>query len=62
MSEPVLRKIDLTAMWELAEKKAQFRYENEGYGCWEDADKYEREDFVSYELFKIYRENGYEIV
>lgn len=36
-------------LWKKAQKQAKKEYEKE-YGCWEDADKSEREDWV----FSIY--------
>lgn len=32
-------------LWKVAQKKAKKEYEEE-CGCWEEADKYEREDWV----------------
>ena len=39
-------------LWKLAQKKAKKNYEME-YGSWEEADKYEREDWVFYEYNKL---------
>lgn len=40
-------------LWKLAQQKAKEEYE-ENWGSWEEADKYEREDFVwaAYEKLK----------
>lgn len=39
-------------LWEAAQKRAKMEYEKE-YGCWEDADKYERQDLVFSEYMKL---------
>ena len=39
-------------LWKLVQKKAKKNYEME-YGSWEEADKYEREDWVFYEYNKL---------
>lgn len=39
-------------LWEIARKQAIKEYEEEG-GCWEDADKYEREDLVFSTYMKL---------
>lgn len=36
-------------LWKSAQEQAKKEYEKE-YGCWDDADKYEREDWV----FSVY--------
>ena len=41
-------------IWELAQKLAKERYEEETTdGAWDEADKYEREDYVFTEYFKL---------
>lgn len=44
---------ELVELWKKAQKMAKEEYE-ENYGNWEEADKYEREDFVwaAYEKLK----------
>lgn len=39
-------------LWKEAQKQAKRTYEKE-YGCWEDADKYERQDLVFSEYMKL---------
>jgi hypothetical protein len=39
-------------LWEIAREQAIKEYEEEG-GCWEDADKYEREDLVFSAYMKL---------
>ena len=43
-------------LWEAAQEQAKSEYEKE-YGCWEDADKYEREDWVFSRYMKL-KENA----
>ena len=38
--------------WQIAQKNAQIEYEKE-CDCWEDADKYERQDLVFSEYMKL---------
>lgn len=39
-------------LWKLAQEQAIKEYEEE-YGCWEDVDKYEREDWVFSAYMKL---------
>lgn len=39
-------------LWKKAQKQAKKEYEKE-CGCWEDADKYERQDWVFSEYTKL---------
>ena len=43
-------------LWKLAQEQAIKEYE-EGYGNWEDADKYEREDWVFSAYMKLKENN-----
>ena len=40
-------------LWEEAQARARERYEEECGGDWEEADKYEREDYVFAEYMKL---------
>lgn len=44
-------------LWEMAREQAIKNYEEE-YGCWEDADKYEREDWVFSAYMRLKEENN----
>lgn len=43
-------------LWQMAQERARTKYEEE-YGSWEDADKYERGDWVFTEYMKLKEEN-----
>jgi len=45
-------------MWERAQKLASSRYEEENNRSWEEADKYEREDYVHSEFEKLNNQKG----
>ena len=46
------KEITLEELWTMAQKQAIKEYE-EDYGSWEDADKYEREDWVFSAYMKL---------
>ena len=46
------KKITLAELWDMAQEQAIKEYE-EDYGSWEDADKYEREDYVFSAYMKL---------
>ena len=47
-------------LWKAAQEQAKKEYEKE-CGCWDDADKYEREDWVFSAYIKLKEEKSYEI-
>ena len=46
------KKITMAELWDMAQEQAIKEYE-EDYGSWEDADKYEREDWVFSAYMKL---------
>ena len=46
------KEITMEELWTMAQKQAIKEYE-EDYGSWEDADKYEREDWVFSAYMKL---------
>ncbi len=49
---------EFAKLFEEAKKRAKKRYEEETtIGAWDDADKYEKEDYIFYELQQVQKNN-----